>query len=131
MPPPDPLADLREKVRATQQAAERLAAEGREAGAWSRRQTEDELDALVALLRSLRELVPPELQQQVTEVMRDVLLVLRALIDYWVARLEPAPRATPEPAQTQDTRRGAASTPSWSPAATSAARRSTASHTST
>ena len=35
--------------------------------------------------------MPPELQQQVTDVLRTVLLLLRAVIDHWVARLEPAP----------------------------------------
>jgi hypothetical protein len=88
MAPPDPLTELRERVHAAQVAAERLAGEARE---WPRREAADELDALVALLRTLRELVPPELQQQVTDVMRQVLLLLRAIIDYWVDRLE-APR---------------------------------------
>jgi hypothetical protein len=88
MAPPDPLTELRERVHAAQAAAERLAGEARE---WPRREAADELDALVALLRTLRELVPPELQQQVTEVMRQVLLLLRAIIDFWVERLE-APR---------------------------------------
>jgi hypothetical protein len=88
MAPPDPLTELRERVQAAQTAAERLAGEARE---WPRREAADELDALVALLRTLRELVPPELQQQVTEVMRQVLLLLRAIIDFWVDRLE-APR---------------------------------------
>src|SRR5215470_11101291 len=86
MPPADPLTDLRERVHAAQAAAERLAGEARD---WPRREAADELDALVTLLRTLRELVPPELQQQVTEVMRQVLLLLRAVIDYWVDRLEP------------------------------------------
>ncbi|HEY7621028.1 MAG TPA: hypothetical protein VH834_14730 [Solirubrobacteraceae bacterium] len=85
MAPPDPLTELRERVHAAQAAAERLAGEARD---WPRREAADELDALVALLRTLRELVPPELQQQVTEVMRQVLLLLRAVIDYWVERLE-------------------------------------------
>ena len=88
MAPPDPLTELRERVQAAQAAAERLAGEARE---WPRREAADELDALVTLLRTLRELVPPELQQQVTEVMRQVLLLLRAIIDFWVDRLE-APR---------------------------------------
>jgi hypothetical protein len=88
MAPPDPLTELRERVQAAQAAAERLAGGARE---WPRREAADELDALVALLRTLRELVPPELQQQVTEVMRQVLLLLRAIIDFWVDRLE-APR---------------------------------------
>jgi hypothetical protein len=92
MAPPDPLSQLRERVHAAQAAAERLAGEAREhASELPRRDTSDELDAVVALLRALRELVPPELQQQVSEVIRHVLLLLRALIDYWVDRLD-APR---------------------------------------
>jgi hypothetical protein len=91
-PPPDPLDELRARVRATRAAAERLAGEAIKE---PRREHEDELEALVALLRTLRDLVPPELQQQVTEVLRQVLLILRALIDYWVARLEPGSGDTP------------------------------------
>jgi hypothetical protein len=90
MAPPDPLSDLRERVHAAQAAAERLAGDARD---WPRREAADELDALVALLRTLRELVPPELQQQVTEVIRQVLLLVRAVIDYWVDRLD-TPRGT-------------------------------------
>jgi hypothetical protein len=43
--------------------------------------------------------VPPELQQQVSEVIRHVLLLLRAVIDYWVDRLD-APR--PAEVEVQD-----------------------------
>ena len=93
MAPPDPLSELRERVHAAQAAAERLA------GELPRHDTRDELDALVALLRALRELVPPELQQQVSEVIRQVLLLLRAVIDYWVDRLD-APR--PAEVEVQD-----------------------------
>jgi hypothetical protein len=89
MAPADPLSELRERVHAAQAAAERLAGEAREhAGAIPHRDARDELDALVALLRALRELVPPELQAQVSEVIRQVLLLLRAVIDYWVDRLD-------------------------------------------
>ena len=65
----------------------------------AQRRPRDELDALVALLRALRELVPPELQQQVSDVIRQVLLLLRAVIDYWVDRLD-APR--PAEVEVQD-----------------------------
>ena len=92
MAPPDPLAELRERVQAAQEAAERLAGEARHG-------TRDELEALVGLLRTLRELVPSELQQQMTETIRQVLLLVRALIDFWVERLE-APR--PETVEVQD-----------------------------
>jgi hypothetical protein len=88
MAPPDPLSDLRERVHAAHAAAERLAGEARHASDWPRREAADELDALVGLLRTLRGLVPPELQQQVTEVIRQVLLLVRAVIDFWVERLE-------------------------------------------
>jgi hypothetical protein len=100
MAPADPLSELRERVHAAQAAAERLADEAREhAAELPRPGARDELDALVALLRALRELVPPELQQQVSEVIRHVLLLLRAVIEYWVERLD-APR--PAAVEVQD-----------------------------
>jgi uncharacterized membrane protein YccC len=93
MVPPDPLAELRERVHAAQAAAERLAGEARsQARELPRHEARDELEALVALLRALRELVPPELQQQVSDLMREVLMLLRTMIDYWLARLD-APAA--------------------------------------
>ena len=100
MAPPDPLSELRERVQAAQAAAERLAGEALgHTGEPPRHDTRDELDALVALLRALRELVPSELQQQVSDVIRQVLLLLRAVIDYWVDRLD-APR--PAEVEVQD-----------------------------
>jgi hypothetical protein len=91
MAPADPLTELRDRVQAAQAAAERLAGEARTQARELPRETRDELDALVGLLRALRELVPPELQEQLSEVIRQVLLLLRAVIDFWVERLE-APR---------------------------------------
>jgi hypothetical protein len=93
MAPADPLTELRDRVQAAQAAAERVAGEARD---WPRREAADELDALVALLRTLRELVPAELQGQVTEVIRQVLLLVRAVIDFWVDRLETPRGATVE-----------------------------------
>jgi hypothetical protein len=88
MAPADPLTELRDRVHAAQAAAERLAGEARTQARELPRETRDELDALVGLLRTLRELVPPELQQPLSEVIRQVLLLLRALIDFWVDRLD-------------------------------------------
>jgi hypothetical protein len=103
---PDPLDDLRERLRATQEAAERLAGEAEEAAraresgrvppqGWSTPgqagSTRDELEELGRLLATLRDLVPDELQAQLREVVRQVLLLVRALIDWWVDRIE-APR---------------------------------------
>ena len=56
---------------------------------------QEEAQALIALLQALRDLVPAELQAQLTEVIRQVLLLLRALIDWWVARLDPEGRDEP------------------------------------
>jgi hypothetical protein len=112
MPPPepaDPLADLRARVRATQEAAERLAAGRVPPQGWAtapraeRHDARDEVAALAALLQALRDLVPPELQQQVTDLLRQVLLLLRAIIDWWVDRLEPdRPAEDGEEVEVQD-----------------------------
>ena len=97
MAPPDPLSELRERVHAAQAAAERLAGEARDhASQLPRHDTRDELDALVALLRALRELVPPELQQQVTDLIRQVLLLVRAMLDLVIERLEPGRGGEPD-----------------------------------
>jgi hypothetical protein len=56
----------------------------------ARRRLEElpELEALGQLLALVRELVPPELQAQLAEVARQLLLLVRALLDWWAARLE-------------------------------------------
>jgi hypothetical protein len=95
MPTDDPLDALRERIRATQEAAERLAGEAAAPGAAPRAEQEEtvrEAQALVALLQTLRELVPPELWQQVRELIRQLLLLVRAIIDWWVDRMETGPR---------------------------------------
>ena len=102
----EPLGDLRARITATQAAAERLAGEAQRAASaaasgrvppqgWAapqdRAARQEEAQALVALLQALREVVPAELQAQLTEVIRQVLLLLRALIDWWVEQLEQRP----------------------------------------
>lgn len=93
----DPLEELRERVRATTEAAERIIAEKAPRRGWAAPppatgQATSEMQALVALLESLRDMLPPELRAQVTELVRQLLLVLRALIDWLVDRLERGPR---------------------------------------
>jgi len=88
MPTDDPLDALRERIRATQEAAEKLAGEPRRPGD---QETAREAQALVALLQTLRDVVPPELWQQVRELIRQLLLLVRAIIDWWVDRIEPGP----------------------------------------
>lgn len=108
----DPLAVLRARIKATQEAASALAADaeaamrsgaGASEGGIPRQGysaptsapggTDDDLRALLGVLETLRALVPAELQQQVSDIIRQVLLLLRALIDLWVARLEPGAAA--------------------------------------
>jgi hypothetical protein len=114
MADPDPLDDLRAQVRATQEAAERLMGEGVPPRGWSAAaEPQDtapfakEMQALASLLAALRELLPPELREQVSDLLRQLLLVLRALIDWWVARLE-VPVGEPGSANGNGTGAGAA-----------------------
>ena len=51
-----------------------------------------ELQAIVGLLGALREAIPPELSQQLAEAVRELLLAVRALIDWYLDRLERLPR---------------------------------------
>ena len=101
----DPLADLRERLEATRQAAEKLAGEA--AGAASadargeqppegwrtqaeRDGTRDDAAAFLDLLATLSRIVPEELRAQLAEVVRQVLLLVRALIDWVVQQLPQA-----------------------------------------
>lgn len=99
---PDPLDSLRDQIRLTQEAAERLAGEASRARqaetppkGWSTTEEHsartEEVRALTVLLETIRELIPPELVDQFRDLVRQVLLLLRALIDWWVDRMEQAP----------------------------------------
>lgn len=126
---PDPLDVLRERIRSTQDAVERLADEAaRAAGpgpgpgpgpgeARERARTEGpprsgyavpgdsggrdtmERQALVALLDLVRTMVPRELTEQLADLLREVLLLVRAAIDWYLERLEPRRRP---PVEVQD-----------------------------
>ncbi len=58
-----------------------------------------EVDLLLGLLASLRDRIPPELQQRLADAVREVLLAIRALIDWYLERGE---RDRTEPRQVQD-----------------------------
>lgn len=115
MPPPsdpDALAALRERLEKTQQAAQKLAEDAaRERDAaragdrpppngWdvprSAETAGGEVDALVALLTTMRDVLPPELRAQLAELARQFLVFVRAVLDWWIGRLEQRP--TPPPA---------------------------------
>ena len=93
----DPLAALRERIRRTADAADRLAGEAatsRDAQGPPPRTDEaaQEAQALVALVQLLRDLIPEELRQQILDLVRQVLKLLRAIIDWYLERLEAGPR---------------------------------------
>ncbi len=124
----DVLRNLEARLDRASQAAERLLAEAtaRAAGAarasrqtggaspdvgdsppaagWQEPETDAqsagrELEVLIALLGSVRDLVPPELQQRLAEALRELLLAVRALIDWYLERVERRPA---EPSEVQD-----------------------------
>jgi hypothetical protein len=47
-----------------------------------------ELELLIQMVQSLRDLIPPELQRRLAEAVRELLLALRALIDWYLERTE-------------------------------------------
>src|SRR6478672_3201467 len=100
----EPFDELRRSLRATQEAAERIA--GRvPAQGWAseteRNVAAAEIEALVTVLRSLRGVVPEEVWDEVRELARLLVLLLRAILDAIVQRLTtdaPAPSDGPGPA---------------------------------
>jgi len=89
-PEPDDLSELRARLRETAEAAERVAGRVPPQGWASARQRDEtagEVHALISVLQALRDLVPEELWDQVRELLRQLLLLLRAILDLVVERL--------------------------------------------
>jgi hypothetical protein len=89
-------------IREAQRAAEAAAGDVPPRG-WSAAGAErpsstpfPDLSALTALVESLRGVVPPELMRQLADALRELLIALRAVLDWYIARLEP-----PEPEATE------------------------------
>ena len=106
----DVLARLEERLERASDAAERLFADAAEA-AFRRpppqgfeadqepRSSGGEFDQLLAALDAVAELVPPDLRRRLREAVREVLLAVRALIDWYLERSE---RQATEPPEVQD-----------------------------
>ena len=58
-----------------------------------------ELDTLVQAMHALRDLIPPEVMERIAAAVREVLMALRALLDFYLERLD---RKRSEPAEVQD-----------------------------
>jgi hypothetical protein len=100
---PDPV--LRRLDRATQEA-ERLLSEAAaratrppSSGWQAHDDARTDADPLVSIVESLRELMPPELQRRLAEALRELLLAVRALIDWYIERLD---RRREAPAEVED-----------------------------
>jgi hypothetical protein len=98
----DPLAELRERVAAAQAAAERLAEETaaardvlgddvpRAAGAAS-----GEIQALAAVAHAVRALLPEDLWEGLCDLVRGLLVLVRALLDRWIDAFSGTPPPGP------------------------------------
>ena len=106
---PDPLDAVREAERLVHEATERAQQLARE---MPPRGYEDphprraesgpafpDLSALTGLLELARTSLPPELQRQLAQALRELLIALRAVLDYSIERLEPG---EPPPVPVED-----------------------------
>jgi hypothetical protein len=109
MPDPEQLRAHYEEaerlVREAQRAAEEAATHTVPPRGWSvpgdepRPNAFPDLAQLTALLESLRGAVPPELTRHVADALRELLIAIRAVLDWYIARLEPSERT---PLEVQD-----------------------------
>jgi hypothetical protein len=111
----DVLSRLEQRLDRASEAAERLIAEAAAAAVrrpppsgWQRPEPEaegrpglgsGEIELLLDAVRALRDRIPPELQHRLGEALREVLLALKALIDWYLERTE---RRRREPTEVQD-----------------------------
>lgn len=103
----DPIAALRERIRATAQAADRLAEQAAASAAASpgpaaagpdAEEAAREARALAALFALCCDALPEDLRRQIVDLVRQVLLLVRAVLDQVLLRLEdPAGSGTAEP----------------------------------
>ena len=97
---PDPLEAVREAERLVREATERAEAIAREGarhvpprgfdvpGRERAAEAFPDLSALTGLLELARQSLPPDLQRQLTQALRELLVALRAVLDYSIDRLE-------------------------------------------
>lgn len=109
--PQEALRRIEQRLSKAADAAERLIADAASdrppAAGWQAPRAEDgrsarrgsELELLISGLRLVGELVPPEVLERLAAALRELLLAIRALIDFYIERLE-HPR--PERGMVQD-----------------------------
>jgi hypothetical protein len=100
--PEDPLETVRQAERLVREAterAERIAGETPPRGFQEPREDAGpptpppfpDLSALTGLVELARGSLPPDLQRQLQQALRELLIALRAVLDYSIDRLEPGP----------------------------------------
>ena len=97
--PDDPMDAVREAERLVREATERaqeIAGEVPPRGYEEPRARESappfpDLSALTGLVELARSSLPPDLQRQLQQALRELLIALRAVLDYSIDRLEPGP----------------------------------------
>jgi hypothetical protein len=108
--PSDPLRRLEERLERATEAAERMISDAARrrpppsgwqvpADGGPAARALPELEALVAAIAPLRELIPPDALERIQAAVRELLLAIRALVDYYLERLE---RRPPKPPEVQD-----------------------------
>jgi hypothetical protein len=110
--PRDALRRLEERLTNASSAAERLIAEAARSGerkpptaGWQtppeaeRSRGRGDLELLIHAAQALRELIPPDVFERLVAALKEVLLALRALIDWYLERID---RRRAEPAEVED-----------------------------
>jgi hypothetical protein len=112
----DAIRRLEERLTRASQAAERLIHEAAESVAGSDRpppmgwqqpprdpgggadgdRRREDMALLLELAGRVRDLVPPDLQRRLAEALRELLLALRAVVDWYLDRLDQRRREPPE-----------------------------------
>ena len=112
----DPLRRLEKELGRASDAAERLVADAAAKAAqsserepppagWQAPSGEQpsrqggDLEVVLQVVQALRELVPPDLERRLGEALRELLLAIRALIDWYLERAE---RRHSKPPEVQD-----------------------------
>ena len=105
--PLDPVRDAERLVREATERAERIGAEVPPRGFENPKEHAaagpppfPDLSALTGLMELARSSLPPDLQRQLQQALRELLIALRAVLDYSIDRLEPGPE--PPPATVED-----------------------------
>jgi hypothetical protein len=93
MAEPDRYAEAEELLREAQRVAEEAASRSVPPRGWSAPAEERpapgfDLGQITALIEALRGVVPPELTHQLSEALRQLLVALRAVLDWYIVRLE-------------------------------------------